>query len=145
MIENQNGPDPIFAAGGPGVYISQLYGTYAQASLLYDENGNVGIGTSGRQVFFPNDEKNVYSAGAGFLEDPNVGELVEDCFPPQSYAQGLKGGRGKDHFGKVVEGGFGGGEAQYFRSGVGNGPGDPARKFSARVFKTRIFSTRRKI
>ena len=59
-------------------------------------HGNDLIGSSGIQSFFPNDQENVYCAGAGFHQGPNVGELVADSVPPQSYAQGLKGGKEGD-------------------------------------------------
>ena len=37
--------------------------------------------------------------------------------PPQTYLQGLKGGKGKDIFGKLQEGGFGDGGALYCENG----------------------------
>ena len=103
MIEKQNGPesgpwspDPIFIAGGAGVYTGR---SFAKASLLQNGNGNDLIGSSGVQSFFPNDEENIYCAGAGFIEGPDVSQLAEDSVPPESYAQGLKGGKGKDYYG----------------------------------------------
>ena len=51
----------------------------------------------------------------GFLEVPKVGELVADSIPPKSYAQGLRGGKGKDSSGNIMEGGFGGGGEEYYR------------------------------
>ena len=42
--------------------------------------------------------------------------MVADSVPPQSYAQGLKGGKGKDSGGDIEEGGFGGGGANYYRN-----------------------------
>ena len=115
MIEKENGPEPIFVAGGAAAWIGDEY--YSKASLRQNGNGNDRIGSSGRQLFFPNDENKVYCAGAGFHEGPIVGELVADSVPPQSYAQGLKGGKGKDRYGRLGEGGFGGGGAYYYRNG----------------------------
>ena len=43
--------------------------------------------------------------------------MVADSVPPQSYAQGLKGGKGKGKDGSLREGGFGGGGACYYRNG----------------------------
>ena len=115
MIENENGPDPIFVAGGAAAWTGDP--NYRNASLRQNGNGNDRIGSSGLQSFLPNDENNIYCAGAGFHEGPNVGELVADSVPPQSYAQGLKGGKGKGYDGGLREGGFGGGGAYYNRNG----------------------------
>ena len=114
MIEKKNGPDPIFVAGGAAAWTG--YADYSRASLRQNGNGNDRIGSSGLQSFWPNDQNNVYCAGAGFHDGPNVGELVADSVPPQSYAQGLKGGRGIDSYG-LTEGGFGGGGAFSYRNG----------------------------
>ena len=115
MIEKENGPDPIFIAGGAAADRGDP--NYGRASLRQNGKGNDRIGSSGLQSFWPNDQKNVYCAGAGFHEGPIVGELVADSVPPQSYAKGLKGGMGKDYYGRLREGGFGGGGALYYRNG----------------------------
>ena len=136
MIEKENGADPIFVAGGPGASIRDS--DYSKASLGRNREGNDRIGSSGRQLFWPNDENKVYCAGAGFHEGPNVGELVEDSVPPQSYAQGLKGGKGKGPDGGHREGGFGGGGAYYYRNekhyfGAGGGFTGGSTKFHDRL------------
>ena len=116
MIKKENGQDPIFVAGGAaGRDVS--YDRYsAKASLLQKGNGNDRIGSSGLQSFWQNDEHNVYCAGAGFHEAPIVKKLVADSVPPKTYAQGLEGGKGKWSSGSLVEGGFGGGGALYYRN-----------------------------
>ena len=119
MIEKENGPDPIFVVGGAAANRGDL--NYVKASLRQNGNGNDRIGSSGIQAFWPNDENNIYCAGAGFHEGPIVGELVEDSIPPQSYAQGLEGGKGEN--GGRTEGGFGGGGALYYRNGYYYGAG----------------------
>lgn len=120
VIEMKNGPVPIFIAGGAAAF-DYTDSNYTKASLRLNGHGNDRIGSSGQQSFLPNDQNNFYCAGAGFHEGPNVGELVADSVPPQSYAQGLKGGRGKDrgryHQADLREGGFGGGGAHYYRNG----------------------------
>ena len=119
MIEKQNGPEPIFVAGGAAAnapYGDSNYPKRQKASLRQHGNENDRIGSSGIQSFFRNDQKNFYCAGAGFHEGPNVGELVNDSIPPQSYSQGLKGGKGKYSSESVSEGGFGGGGALYVRN-----------------------------
>ena len=121
MIENENGPDPIFVAGGAAAWTGDP--NYRNASLRQNGNGNDRIGSSGLQSFLPNDENNIYCAGAGFHEGPIVGELVADSVPPQSYAQGLKGGKGKGRNNGRTEGGFGGGGAYYYGNGKYSGAG----------------------
>ena len=114
MIDKQNGPDPIFVAGGAAATFGDE--NFAKASLVQNGKGNNKIKTSGLQDFWPDDQKNIYSAGAGFLESPKVRELMKNSVPPQSYAQGLKGGIGKGYFDFPMEGGFGGGGAEYLRN-----------------------------
>ena len=114
MIEKENGPDPIFVVGGAAAERGDP--NYGEASLRQNGKENDRIGSSGLQSFLPDDENTVYCAGAGFHEGPVVGELVADSVPPQSYAQGLKGGKGKKSDGDIEEGGFGGGGANYYRN-----------------------------
>ena len=114
VIEKQNGPKPLFVAGGAAA--DRGDSNHAKASLRQSGNGNDRIGSSGIQSFFLDDQKNFYCAGAGFHEGPNVLGLVNSSVPPQSYAQGLKGGKGKYFNGIVSEGGFGGGGAYYYRN-----------------------------
>ena len=62
------------------------------------------------------EEKDFFCAGAGFLEPPQVGHLNDKSQPPQTYSQGLMGGKGY-HFDEEgsLEGGFGGGGGSLFR------------------------------
>ena len=115
MIEKENGPEPIFVAGGGAANTEDP--NYAKASLRQNGKGNDRIGSSGVQSFFPKAQNDFYCAGAGFHEGPIVGELVANSVPPQSYAKGLKGGKAKDCYGRLREGGFGGGGAYYYRNG----------------------------
>ena len=111
MIGNQ--PEPLFVAGGVGYSDPSNYG---QASLVRTANGNEKIGSSGVQIFRNGEKEDFYTAGAGFLEAPVVGRLNNKSEPPQSYSQGLMGGKGYSYFhGCEVEGGFGGGGASFQR------------------------------
>ena len=62
------------------------------------------------------EEKDFFCAGAGFLEPPQFGHLNDKSQPPQTYSQGLMGGKGY-HFDEEgsLEGGFGGGGGSLFR------------------------------
>ena len=61
-----------------------------------------------RKIFF--------CGGAGFLEPPQVKKLNDKSQPPQTYSQGLMGGKGYDFEEECCpEGGFGGGGASIFR------------------------------
>ena len=117
VIEKQTGSDPIFVAGGAAANIGRADLNYRKASLNQTGNGNDQIGSSGFQSCFQNVQKNVYCAGAGFHEGPKVGVLMKDSVPPQNYAQGLKGGKGKDSGGGLMIGGFGGGGTEYYKNG----------------------------
>ena len=96
VLETDTGPDPIFVAGGAAACRGDS--NYCKASLRRTGKGNDQIGSSGLQSFSPNDEHpmNVYCAGAGFFDGPNGEDLEIDSVPPQSYAQGLKGGKKGD-------------------------------------------------
>ena len=111
--ETGNRPKPLFVAAGAGCSYPHDYG---RASLAQTANGNEKIGSSGVQKFQNGEEEDFYCAGAGFLEAPNVGRLNEKSEPPQSYSQGLMGGKGYDYMdGYELEGGFGGGGALFVR------------------------------
>ena len=89
---------------------------YGRASLAQAANGNDKIGFSGVQKFQNGDMEDFYTAGAGFLEAPKVGRLDDKSQPPQSYSQGLMGGKGYHYRnGDGLEGGFGGGGATVIR------------------------------
>ena len=111
--ETGNRPEPLFVAAGAGFSGYQDY-NYGRASLAQTAKGNEKIGSSGVQKFQNGEEEDFYCAGAGFLEAPKVGRLNEKSEPPQSYSQGLMGGKGYFH-GHELEGGFGGGGATFIR------------------------------
>ena len=113
-LETGNRSEPLFVAAGAG-YSCQNY-NYGHASLAQTANGNEQIGSSGVQKFQEGEREDFYCAGAGFLEAPNVGRLSKRSLPPQSYSQGLMGGKGYSFYhGVEVEGGFGGGGASFQR------------------------------
>ena len=108
--ETGNRPEPLFVAAGAGhSYPDHDYG---RASLAQAANGNLKIGSSGIQVFQNGEEKDIFCAGGGFLEPPEIPRLNHRSVPPQSYSQGLMGGRGYDfEDARFLEAGFGGGGA----------------------------------
>ena len=131
--ETGNRPEPLFVAAGAGLSYQHL--NFGRASLAQTAKGNEKIGSSGVQKFQNGEEEDFFCAGAGFLEAPKVGRLNDKSEPPQSYSQGLMGGKGYDHLngfmndivcsparpvifvpGPVnLEGGFGGGGATFRR------------------------------
>ena len=111
--ETGNRPESLFIAAGAGCSYSDS--NYGRASLAQTANGNKKIGSSGVQKFQNGELEDFYCAGAGFLEAPNVGRLHKRSEPPQSYSQGLLGGKGYSYDGYELEGGFGGGGAAYDR------------------------------
>ena len=112
--ETGNRPEPLFVAAGAGASSDDNYG---QASLAQTAYGNDKIGSSGIQKFQNGDVKDLFCAGAGFLSAPKVGRLNDRSEPPQSYSQGLMGGKGYNYVsnGYELEGGFGGGGASFHR------------------------------
>ena len=113
MIGNR--PEPLFVAGGAGWSPNDT--NYGRASLAQTANGNQKIGSSGVQKFQNCEEEDFYCAGAGFLEAPKVRRLNNKSEPPQSYSEGLLGGKGYSYCndGYEAEGGFGGGGASFGR------------------------------
>ena len=113
--ESGNQPEPLFVAAGAGYSGSDSI--YGRASLDQTANGNEKIGSSGVQKFQNGEDEDFYCAGAGFLEAPKVGSLNNDFEPPQTYSQGLMGGKGYSNNGNhLLEGGFGGGGASFHRA-----------------------------
>ena len=112
--ETGNEPEPLFVAAGAGISASDY--NYGQASLAQTANGNWKIGSSGVQKFQNGEEEDFFCAGAGFLEAPKFGRLNNRSEPPQSYSQGLMGGKGYSYgLNWELEGGFGGGGATFQR------------------------------
>ena len=113
FVVKEIGKETLFVAAGAGVSSDS---NYSRANLAQSANGNEKIGSSGIQKFQNGEEKDFYCAGAGFLEAPKVGRLNEKSEPPQSYSQGLMGGKGYSYDGNhELEGGFGGGGATFHR------------------------------
>ena len=115
MKETGKRPEALFVAAGAGWSLSDR--AYGRASLAQTAKGNEKIGSSGVQKFQNGEFEDFYCAGAGFCEAPKVGRLNDRSEPPQSYSQGLMGGKGYYymHDGYELEGGFGGGGATFNR------------------------------
>ena len=124
--ENEtSNPQPLFVAAGAG----SAYGNYdfGKASLSQTASGNDKIGTSGVQQNPDYSDyemfrmfNDIYCGGAGFFEGPVTGPLRKGSVAPKSYKDGLIGGKGIDFNGHLLEGGFGGGGAWYWKNGQFN-------------------------
>ena len=114
VLDGDGGHEPLLVAAGAGSTIESEK-EFGRGNLNQTAIGNERIGKSGLQEFLPGDEKDVYVAGAGYSEAPQVSNLAEGCVPPKSYKTGLTGGYGVDWNGEVFEGGFGGGGGFYGR------------------------------
>ena len=113
VLDGDGGPEPLLVAAGAGrAYYDEEFG---RGNMNQTAVGNEKIGKSGIQEFLPGDEKDVYVAGAGYFEAPQVSKLAKGCVPPKSYRNGLTGGYGVNTVGDVLEGGFGGGGGFYAR------------------------------
>ena len=114
VLDGDGGSEPLLVAAGAGCahYNDEEFG---RGNLNQTAVGNERIGKSGIQEFLPGDEKDVYVAGAGYSEAPQVSKLAKGCVPPKSYRNGLTGGYGVSLSGGVYEGGFGGGGGFYGR------------------------------
>ena len=114
MKETGNRPEPLFVAAGAGHSYPDR--NYYKASLTQTAKGNEKTGSSGIQVFQNGEVEDFYCGGAGFSGAPDVGTINDNSAPPQSYSQGLMGGKGYDYeTGHELEGGFGGGGATFRR------------------------------
>ena len=112
MLESEEGPKPLLIAGGAG-YAGDKE-EFARGNIKKSAVGNKNLGASGKQKFFQGDKEDVYCAGAGYYEAPRVSILAEGCVAPKSYKGGLIGGNGVNGWGRVSEGGFGGGGGYYW-------------------------------
>ena len=113
VLDGDGGSEPLLIAAGAGhAYTFEEFG---RGNINKTAVGNERIGESGIQMLLPGDEEDVYVAGAGYSEAPQVSNLAEGCVPPKSYRNGLTGGYGVDKNGHVHEGGFGGGGGSYGR------------------------------
>ena len=108
VLESDEGPKPLLIAGGAGY--ARYDEEFGRGNIKQAAVGNENVGMSGKQKFFDGDMEDVYCAGAGFHEAPQVSNLADGCVAPKSYKGGLTGGKGA-----YSEGGFGGGGASYFR------------------------------
>ena len=114
VLESDQGPKPLLIAGGAG-YARWNDEEFGRGNIKQAAVGNENVGTSGKQEFSDGDMEDVYCAGAGFYEAPEVSDLADGCVVPKSYKEGLTGGKGVKWDGRVVEGGFGGGGGFYER------------------------------
>ena len=126
FVVKENGisdPQPLFVAAGAGGYQagrrSNGYhnAAFSKARLCQTASGNHEIGSSGVQDFFPNDQKDFFCGGAGYLKGPVTIDLRKDSVAPKSYKDGLIGGKAIDYNGTLTEGGFGGGGAYCYKNG----------------------------
>ena len=108
VLESNEGPKPLLVAAGAGCADSRDI-KFGRGNFKGAAVGNENVGKSGKQKFAAGDKENVYCAGAGYYEAPQVSNLAKGCVAPKSYKNGLTGGKGVFH--GVMEGGFGGGGA----------------------------------
>ena len=117
VLESDEGPKPLLIAGGAG-HANDI--EFGRGNIKQTAVGNENLGSSGKQKFVNGDKKNVYCAGAGYKKAPVLGwwtflanqvsNLADECVAPNSYKEGLTGGKGNRG-----EGGFGGGGGNYYR------------------------------
>ena len=114
VLESDEGQKPLLIAGGAG---SARGGDreFGRGNIKETAVGNENVGSSGKQKFFVGDKEDIYCAGAGYNEAPRVSNLADGCVAPNSYKDGLTGGKGVHWDGDVKEGGFGGGGGYYSR------------------------------
>ena len=108
VLETEEGQKPLLIAGGAGS--ASFDEEFARGNIKQTAVGNENVGSSGKQKFVVGDKEDVYCAGAGYYEAPQVSNLAKGCVAPKSYKDGLTGGKSLVE-GKVYEGGFGGGGA----------------------------------
>ena len=111
VLESEEGPKPLLIAGGAGRAGDKE--EFARGNIKQTAVGNKNIGASGNQKFFKGDKEDIFFAGAGYIKAPQVSNLADECVAPNSYKDGLTGGKG-DWYGDVSEGGFGGGGGSYY-------------------------------
>ena len=114
VLDGDGGPEPLLVAAGAGSARTNDK-EFGRGNIEKTAVGNNRIKSSGKQMFLPGDEKNVYCAGAGYSEAPEVTNLANGCVPPKTFSEGLTGGKGVSSDGFVLEGGFGGGGGAYVR------------------------------
>ena len=119
MVESDEGPKPLLIAGGAGFACRGK--KFGRGNIKQIAVGNENVGKSGKQKFVDGDMEDVYCAGAGYDEAPQVSNLAEGCVAPKSYKEGLTGGKGVDYRRVVKEGGFGGGGGSYEKFVNGKG------------------------
>ena len=114
VLDGDGGPEPLLVAAGAGSARTNDK-EFGRGNIEKTAVGNNRIKSSGKQMFLPGDEKNVYCAGAGYSNAPEVTNLANGCVPPKTFSEGLTGGKGVSSSGSVLEGGFGGGGTAYHR------------------------------
>lgn len=86
VLESDEGPKPLLIAGGRGNGIPYHW-----------ESGNRKKKPASKQVIFAGAKNDIYTAGAGFSEAPEVSNLAPGCIPPKTFKDGLTGGIGEAH------------------------------------------------
>ena len=113
VLDGDGGPEPLLVAAGAGyAWIDEEFG---RGNFKQTAVGDIRKKSSGIQIILPGDQENVYCAGGGYCEAPEVTNLANGCVPPKTFSEGLTGGKGVDWDGDVTEGGFGGGGGAYAR------------------------------
>ena len=113
VLDGDGGPEPLLVAAGAGSARNDK--EFGRGNMEKTAVGNNRIKSSGKRMFLRGDEENVFCAGAGYSEAPEVTNLANGCVPPKTFSEGLTGGKGVDWNGFVYEGGFGGGGGFYAR------------------------------
>ena len=123
VLESDGEPKPLLIAAGAGSTRDERE-DFGCGNIKEAAVANENVGSSGKQVltggpqgwptnFIAEETEDIYCAGAGYSEAPQVSNLAEGCVAPKSYKDGLTGGKGVNGNGNVTEGGFGGGGACY--------------------------------
>ena len=117
VLKTEEGQKPLLIAGGAGFaeVVRNFDEEFAFGNIKQTAKGNENVGTSGKQQFLTGDKEDIYCAGAGYYEAPQVSNLAKGCVAPKSYKEGLTGGKGVGPWEDVMEGGFGGGGGCYHR------------------------------
>ena len=84
MLESDEGPKPLLIAGGAGSAY-QFDEGFGRGNIKQAAVGNENFGASGKQQFIDGDKEDVYCAGAGYHEAPQVTTLADGCVAPKSY------------------------------------------------------------
>ena len=75
VLNGDDGPEPLLVAAGAG-YADWGDEVFGRGNFDQTAVENNRIKSSGKQMYLPGDEKNVYCGGAGYSEMPEVTDLV---------------------------------------------------------------------